>query len=71
MKPTHNTKTYACRILYESSSCIENDFTFTLNIYDQCSDFDVNDSFITMIKYQNCFMTLRARTFYTLYMFTD
>jgi len=34
------TKTYACRVSYESSSCVENEFTFTFNIYYQSSDFE-------------------------------
>jgi len=34
----HITKTYARRVSYESSSCVENEFTFTFNIYDQSSD---------------------------------
>lgn len=38
MKPTHITKTYAYSISYESPSCVENEFTFSLNFYGQCSD---------------------------------
>jgi len=38
LKQTHITKTYACRVSHESSSCIENEFAFTFNIYDQFSD---------------------------------
>ena len=36
LKPTHIT--YAIRVSYESSSCVENKFTFTFNIYDQSND---------------------------------
>jgi len=32
LKPTHITKTYACGVSYESSSCVENESTFTLTL---------------------------------------
>ena len=55
MKPTHNAKTYACKILYERSSCVKRIYIYFKHLWQMQWFWTIYYGFITMTKVPKLF----------------